>query len=276
MKLLKHAGVVFLIIIMGLLAVACGGKTEQPTSAPAEKKDEQAQSASAPEKKTYKVVMHAEFPPFEYLDPSGKPVGFEVDLINEMAKEMGWNIEIKNTSWDGVFEEIGSGKAELAISGITIKPDREKLYLFSEPYFQAKQLILVPEGSPIKSLQDIKGHKVGVMTSTTGALIVSDLLGKANKDILQYDEMPSMVEDLYNKRVDVVVADNAFLMEHMKKNPKPGYVTIDDPNIPKENYGIMANKKDTELIKQVNEALKKVKDSGKYDEIYKKYFGEVK
>ncbi|MBN6189171.1 basic amino acid ABC transporter substrate-binding protein [Aneurinibacillus sp. BA2021] len=264
MNRIKQAGILFLIIIMGLLAAACGAKDEQKASAP------------PAEQKAYTVVMHAEFPPFEYLDPSGKPVGFEVDLINEMAKEMGWKLEIKNTSWDGVFEDIGSGKAQLAISGITIKPDREKLYLFSEPYFQAKQLILVPEGSPIKNLQDIKGHKVGVMTSTTGALIVQELLGKTNKAILQYDEMPSMVDDLYNKRVDVVVADNAFLMEHMKKNPKPGYVTIDDPNIAKENYGIMANKKDTELMKQVNEAFKKVKDSGKYDEIYKQYFGEMK
>lgn len=273
MKFIKHAGIMFLIIIMGLLAVACGSKSDQ-ASAPAEKKEGQAAAES--DKKTYTVVMHAEFPPFEYMDPSGKPVGFEVDLMNEMAKEMNWNVEIKNTSWDGVFEEIKSGKAQLAISGITIKPDRERLYLFSEPYFQAKQLILVPEGSPIKTLQDIKGHKVGVMTSTTGALIVQELLGKTNKDILQYEEMPSMVEDLYNKRVDVVVADNAYLMEHMKKNPKQGYVTLDDPNIPKENYGIMTNKEDKEMMKQVNEALKKVKDSGKYDEIYKQYFGDLK
>ncbi|MFE4203146.1 basic amino acid ABC transporter substrate-binding protein [Aneurinibacillus aneurinilyticus] len=274
MKFMKHAGIVFLIIIMGLLAVACSSKSEQQASAPARTKE--GQSAAEPNKKAYTVVMHAEFPPFEYMDPSGKPIGFEVDLINEMAKEMGWNVEIKNTSWDGVFEEIKSGKAQLAISGITIKRDRKKLYLFSEPYFQAKQLILVPKGSPIKTLQDIKGHKVGVMTSTTGALIIQDLLGKTNKNILQYEEMPSMVEDLYNKRVDVVVADNAYLMEHMKKNPKPGYVTFDDPNIPKENYGIMTNKENKEMMKQVNEALKKVKASGKYDEIYKQYFGDLK
>jgi ABC-type amino acid transport substrate-binding protein len=273
MKQVKHAGVIFLIIIIGLLAAACGGSDKQASTSTAKQEN---QGATSSDKKTYTVVMHAEFPPFEYMDPTGKPIGFEVDLINEMAKEMGWNIDIKNTSWDGVFEEIGSGKAQLSISGITIKPDREKLYLFSEPYFQAKQLILVPEGSPIKSLQDIKGHKVGVMSSTTGALIVQDLLGKANKDILQYDEMPSMVDDLYNKRVDAVVADNAYLMEHMKKHPKQGYVTIDDPKIPVENYGVMANKKDTELIKEVNEAFKKIKENGKYDEIYKKYFGDMK
>ncbi|GED12728.1 basic amino acid ABC transporter substrate-binding protein [Aneurinibacillus migulanus] len=258
----KKAGILFLIIVMGLMAVACGNKAETTTK------------GNANADKKIVAVTHAQFRPFEYMNAQGKPEGFDIDIINAIGKELGWQVEVQDTGFDGALEQVKNGKAQVAIAAITINKKRQQSYAFSDPYFDAKQLIMVPEGSPIKTLQDIKGKKVAVQLSTTGALLAEDVLGKGNKDIFQFEDLPSAMDELYNKRVDVVIGDNVPMMEQMAKVSKPGFVTFDDPTIPKESYGILMQKGNDEMVKQVNGALKKIKENGTYDEIYKKYFSE--
>jgi ABC-type amino acid transport substrate-binding protein len=256
----KKAGILFLIIVMGLFATACGSQ---------EKKE-----AVADGKKKIVAVTHAQFPPFEYMSPSGKPEGFDIDIINAIGKELGWEVEVQDTGFDGALEQVKTGKAQVAIAAITINEKRKQDYAFSDPYFEAKQLIMVPENSPIKSLQDLKGKIVAVQGGTTGAMLAEELLGKGSSNVHQLEDVATAMDELYNKHVDAVIADKQPVLELMKKNAKPGYKTIDDPNVPKEYYGILINKKDTEMVKQVNEALKKIKENGTYDQLHKKYFLE--
>jgi ABC-type amino acid transport substrate-binding protein len=254
----KKAGILFLIIVMGLFATACGSQ---------EKKE-----AVADGKKKIVAVTHAQFPPFEYMSPSGKPEGFDIDIINAIGKELGWEVEVQDTGFDGALEQVKTGKAQVAIAAITITDKRKQDYAFSDSYFEAKQLLMVPENSPIKSVQDIKGKRVAVQSATTGALLAEEMLGKGSPNVHQMEDLASAMDELYNKRVDAVIGDMQPVLEQMKKNAKPGYTTIDDPNVPKEFYGILMNKKDAEMVKQVNEALKKIKENGTYDQIYNKYF----
>lgn len=252
----------FLIIVMGTLAAACG-KTEETKPA-----------AEGKETKKIVAVTHAQFPPFEYMSPDGKPQGFDVDIIKAIGKEVGLDVEVQDTSFDGAQEQVKSGKAQIAIAAITITDKRKQLYAFSDPYFEAKQLLMVPEGSPVKSVKDLKDKRVGVQLSTTGAIVAEEALGKGNKNLKQFEDLPSAMDDLYNKRIDVVIGDNVPLMTQMKQTNKPGFITIEDASMPKEEYGIMMNQNDKELVAKVNEGLKKIKENGTYDELYKKHFGQ--
>ncbi|BAU27282.1 amino acid ABC transporter substrate-binding protein (PAAT family) [Aneurinibacillus soli] len=259
MKMWKRASISFLIVAMGALTAACG-KTEE--------------AKPAADSKKIVAVTHAQFPPFEYMSPDGKPEGFDVDVIKAIGKEVGLDVDVQDASFDGAQEQVKSGKAQIAIAAITINDKRKKQYAFSDPYFEAKQLIMVPEGSPVKSLKDVKDKRVGVQLSTTGALIAEGVLGKGNVNLKQFDDLPSAMDDLYNKRIDVVIGDNVPMLTQMKKTNKPGFITIEDPSMPKENYGIMMNQNDKAFVAKINEGLKKIKQNGTYSELYKKYFGQ--
>lgn len=258
----KKAGILFLIIVMGLMTAGCGTN------------EAKAVKGEANADKKIVAVTHAQFPPFEYMSAQGKPEGFDIDIISAIGKELGWKVEVQDTGFDGALEQVKNGKAQVAIAAITITDKRKQSYSFSNPYFEAKQLIMVPENSPVKTLQDVKGKKVAVQSSTTGAILAEEILGKGSKDVYQFEDLPSAMDELYNKRVDVVIGDNAPMLAQMAKASKPGFKTIDDPNVPKESYGILMNQKDKEMTKQVNDALKKLQENGTYDEIYKKYFAQ--
>ncbi|WCN38799.1 basic amino acid ABC transporter substrate-binding protein [Aneurinibacillus uraniidurans] len=257
MKMWKKASILFLVVAMGALTAACGKTGDAKQTADGKK---------------IVAVTHAVFPPFEYMSPDGKPQGFDVDVIKAIGKEVGLDVDVQDASFDGAQEQVKNGKAQIAIAAITINDKRKKQFAFSDPYFEAKQLIMVPEGSPVKSLKDVKDKRVGVQLSTTGALMAEGVLGKGSANLKQFDDLPSAMDDLYNKRIDAVIGDNVPMLTQMKKTNKSGFVTIEDPSMPKENYGIMMNKNDKEMVAKINEGLKKIKQNGTYDALYQKYF----
>jgi ABC-type amino acid transport substrate-binding protein len=256
-----------LLLSMATLA-ACGSSSTAPTAKDQPKQDAAALAAE----QVVSVGMHAEYPPFEKMEGDGKIVGYDIDIINAIANAEGMKIKLVNTGWDPLFEMIDKKQVDMGISAITIRDDRKKIYDFSDPYFTAKQLILVPKNSTIKILDDLKGKKVGVENSTTGETVVQQRLGKTYSGIKGYEEIPSAIDDLSNGRLDAVVADNAVVSEYAKKFGEDKFKTVDDPGIQPEYYGMMVKKGNTALLAKLNDGLKKIKSSGKYDEIYKKYF----
>lgn len=135
---------VLMLSFMFLLA-ACG--TSQETTS-----GEGSEAGETEEKKTLRVVTDAAYAPFEYQD-KGEIVGFDVDFIEAVAEEAGYQIEIEHVGWDPLFVEIKDEIADLGISAITINDDRKQTYDFSVPYFLSTNKILVPEGSDIASVQ---------------------------------------------------------------------------------------------------------------------------
>jgi ABC-type amino acid transport substrate-binding protein len=129
--------------------------------------------------KKYIVAMDAAYAPFEWVDEkTGEIVGFDADLIKAIAAEMGFAVELRHFEWDGIIASLLSGNADLIISAMTITEERQKSVTFSSPYFEATQYIAVKEGSSIKSLEDLRGKKIGVQNGTTGDLFVSDYFEK--------------------------------------------------------------------------------------------------
>lgn len=223
--------------------------------------------------KTYIVGLDATYPPFEKLE-AGKIAGFDVDIINAVAKEAEINIEIKNTGWDPLFEGIENGTVDLGISAVTITDDRKKDYDFTQPYFEANQLIMVPKDSNVSTLKDLEGQTIGVQSATTGDIVVQATLGKTYKGLKGYDDTPTAVDDLVLGRLQAVVADNVVLQEYAKKLKDKNFKLVKDPSFEIEYYGIFVKKGNTDLLQKLDDGLQKIKDNGKYDEIYSQYFGK--
>ena len=146
---------------------------------------------------------------------------------------------------------------------------------FSEPYFDAVQLIAVPNTSKVTKFDDLKKLKVGVQIGTTGDEVVTRLLGRASPNIKRFEGTPLALQELINGGVDAVVADNGVINNFFANNPKD-FRVLSDTSFSKEQYGIAVKKGNTELLKKINDGLTAIKADGTYDTIFKKYFGEKK
>lgn len=238
-----------LILTMAMIVTGCGG------------------SKSASGDKVYKVATDATYAPMEYMDESGKIVGLDIDIINEVAKAAGIKLEIINYGWEPLFDAVKNGEVDFAISSITITDERKQTYDFSDPYFYANQLILAPEGSSVSSASDLNGLKIAVQIGTTGHEAVKDIVGDTNPNILAYESMPLAITAMLNGDADVAVGDNSVVNGYIKNNPNVKVKTIDDPSFEREYYGLMTKKGNADLLKILNDGIKKIKDNGKLKEL---------
>ncbi|WP_335872464.1 basic amino acid ABC transporter substrate-binding protein [Bacillus sp. 2205SS5-2] len=224
-------------------------------------------------KKTLKVGTDAAFAPFEYMD-KGEIVGFDVDFLDAVMKEAGYEYELKNIGWDPLFAAVQAGnEVDLAVSGITINDKRKQTYDFSRPYFESTHMIMFNEGVKIESAQDLKGLKVGVQNGTTGQAAAEKILGENSSDIMKYENNVVAIMALDQGDVDAVVTDNTVVNEYVKNNPNKSFLTIEDPeNFESEFYGLMFPK-GSDIEEEISAAIKEVIESGKYAEIYEEWFG---
>ncbi|GAA4718863.1 basic amino acid ABC transporter substrate-binding protein [Brevibacillus fulvus] len=276
----KWLGAFTLTVGLGILLAGCGS-AGSGQSAPAGGTDtaasNQASTATtattAAADKVYQVGTDAAYPPFEKME-GDKLTGFDMDVIQAVADAAGIKVELKHTGWDPLFNGIDTGTVDIGISAITITDERKQKYDFSEPYFEATQLIMVPEDSTVQKLADLQGKRIGVQSATTGEQVVKKAFGDTYDGLKGYDDTPSAVDELFNGRVDAVVADNAVLQDYVKKLTDKKFKLIKDDSFETENYGIMVKKGNAELLGKINEGLNKIKENGKLQEIHKQYFGE--
>jgi len=217
--------------------------------------------------KVLKVGSDIAYAPFEFMDANMKPVGFDIDLMDAIAKDMGYTTKYETSGFDGLPLTLSSGKYDAAISAMTITPDRAKSVLFSDKYFLATQYIAVKKDSSIKSVKDLKGKRVGVQNTTTGQDAVIALGINPKK----YDTTPDALTDLVNGSLDAVVADSPVVLYFIKEKPSANIVAIPG-DFPKEYYGIPMKLDNKDLAAKINASLKTVISNGKYNEIYKKWF----
>ncbi|HSI59470.1 MAG TPA: basic amino acid ABC transporter substrate-binding protein [Ideonella sp.] len=264
-RFLKAAGA----LVVGLTLAACG-KQEAPPAPAAE--------ASAPPPapvaaKVYTVGTDAAYAPFEFQNDKGEIVGFSVELLNAVAAKGGFEVKFVNTPWEGIFNALGQGDRDLLISSITITPERKQTMDFSDPYFDATQLIAVKESSKIAKFDDLKKLKVGVQTGTTGDEVVTKLLGKNSTQVKRYESTPLALKELEAGGVDAVVADNGVVIHYVANNTGTKFKTVSDASFAPEQYGIAVKKGNTELLGLINKGLAAFKADGGYEALYKKTFG---
>lgn len=216
------------------------------------------------------VGSSATYRPFAYESPSKEIVGYDVDIIKAVAQKAGLTIKIVNTPWTGIFAALNNGDVDLVISGVTINDKRKQSYDFTAPYFEARQLMAVNKDSSVKSLKDLAGKKVGVVTGSTGDDMASREFGKTNPDIRRFESTPVVISELANGGVDAAIGDNGVIAFRTQEHKH--LKTVSDANFPKEFFGIVVKQGNKDLLDKLNKGLAAVKADGSYAQIFKKWF----
>ena len=218
------------------------------------------------------TCTHLSYKPFQYSE-GDKTVGFDVDLVDLVAKDLGVTQQI----FDTPFETITSGtsfnanQCDLAAAGMTITDERKQAIDFSDPYFDASQALLVKKGSNLKALADLKGKKLGVQQDTTGEKYANDNAAANGYTVVQFEDLPLSETAVRTGAVDAVINDNGVLYDYAKEFPDTEVTTEFDTG---EQYGIGVKKGNSALQTKINDVLKKAKENGEYDKIYEKWFGK--
>lgn len=258
------------LLITGFLVSACGKKAETPP--PAASAPVAAASAPAPAK-VYVVGTDAAYAPFESETPQKEIVGFDIDVVKAVAQKAGIEVKFINTPWEGIFNTLAQGDRDLLVSAITITEERKQTMDFSDPYFDAQQLIAVKANSKVTKFDELKKLKVGVQTGTTGDEVVTKLQGKTSANIKRFESTPLALKELESGGVDAVVADNGVVINYVANNSGSKFKTVADKAFQNEQYGIAVKKGNADLLGKINKGLADMKADGTYDKIYAQYFG---
>lgn len=220
--------------------------------------------------KVIRVGTDATYPPFETRDiETGKIVGFDVDLIHEIAEKLGARVEFQVVPFDGILAALRSGKFDAVISALTITKERAQAVRFSKPYYAAGQSIAIRSDSEIRGAEDLKGRRIGVQLGTTGEIAAKRV---AYAEVISFDAIGAALIDLRNGRLDAVIADTPttalFTREHTE-------IRIVGEPITRESYGIAFRIQDADLKKAVDEILDEFEESGRMEELRGRWGLEV-
>jgi ABC-type amino acid transport substrate-binding protein len=255
-----------------LLLAACAPAPEAAEDVAVEEDETVAEEAGVEETDlgTVTIGTNAEYPPFEFVDEDGNISGFDIELMEAIAAEAGFDYEFVNTRWDGIFVALASGEFDAVISAATITAERAEMVNFSDPYFNAGQRLAVRANeTEIAGPEDLAGKKVGVQLGTTGDIWLTD---NTEAEVVRYDENTLAFQALANEDVDAVMADGPTAVDIIKANPEMDLKILDGVYTDEE-YGIAVNKDRDDVLAAINEGLAAVQESGQYDQIYDAYFG---
>lgn len=223
------------------------------------------------ESKTLRVGLNSVFAPFEYKE-NGQIVGFDVDLINQIGKDLGYKIEIEDQSFDGLIPTLKTGKIDMIISGMTATEERKKSVDFSDEYFKSTNVYLKKKGNNnVTSIDNLSGKKVGASLGTIQEIEARKIPGAT---VVPIEDTVKSIMDLEAGKVDVLILENVIALEYMKK-----YTDLEVIGEKPLDSGMAIafdKGKHTELIQKINEELKTLKSNGKYDELINKYGLKVK
>lgn len=226
-------------------------------------------------KKVLRVGTTADFPPFEFKAGSKNEeyAGFDIDLIRAIGDELGYEVEIQNLPFEGLNTALNAGNIDVIIASVSITPQRQERVLFSEPYYHSGlSIVVAQDNEDIKSIDDLVGKRVSVQIGTTAAQRVTEMDG------VQVNEFSSFADtfaDFKNGGVDAVVNDRP-VNDYYISSTNDTRVKVINEWSETEDYAIAMDKKQTELCIKINEAMKKLRENGKYQEIHDKWFAVKK
>jgi ABC-type amino acid transport substrate-binding protein len=235
----------------------------------------EAQSTLEAVKKRGKLIagVKTDFPPFGYVDSSGKNLGFDVDVAHLFAKALFSNenaLELVAVTSGNRIPFLQSGKIDIIIATVTVTEERRQVVEFSDPYFLSGSLLLVPKASAVRGLEDLAGKTVAVVQGSIQDKDVEQLQPKASR--LKFGKVSEAVLAVKGGRADAYAHDDILVLTLAKENPD--LRAAGKPFIPRP-YGIAVRKGDTEFIRWVDGELARMKKDGTYDRLWKQYFADV-
>ncbi len=221
-----------------------------------------------PDAKPLKVATDPTFVPFEFQKAGGNLEGFDIDLMNALAKVAGFAVQFESLPFDGMISTLQAKRVDAAISGITITAERLKTIAFSRPYFKAGLAIAVREDNQnIRDFKSLKGQKIAVQIGSTGADFAKTI---PNAKISTFNSGAEFFQDLLNGNVDAVVSD-AFATLYAIKNGKLKGIRVVANLLTEEYYGI-ATPKGSPHLDAINKGIATLLSNGTYKKIYHKWF----
>lgn len=206
--------------------------------------------------------------PYVFPSPQDplKLIGFEVDLAEAIARELGVKAKQAQNAWDSLIPALERGDSDIAMNGLEITPERKERVLFSFPYYiYTEQLVVRKDETAINDVQNLKGKKVGTLSGAVAQTILQDIGGI---DVKIYSGQVEPYEDLALGRLDAVLLDLPIAAYYAKPNPKLRY---QGEPVGEGFYGIALRKGDEELKQKIEEVLAKLIRSGELKKIYEKW-----
>lgn len=238
----------FLLIgAMALMLGACGGGEKQTV---------------LDTNRVYKVGTTAEYPPFETLE-NGKIVGYDVDVIDAVAKKIGIKYEWKDMNFDGLISALQFKKIDIVIAGISSSPEREKVVNFSIPYHESKTAYIMNKNNPM-TMEELKGKTFGVDLGTNYETTARSIEGAK---VIAFSSTGGTLLALKSQKVDCIMVGEVVANEYIEKNPELVIFGYGDG----EACSIAFNKDDIALQQSFNKALAELKEDGTLKKLQDKY-----
>ena len=264
---MKKTSLLLVALMTGALLIACS-KKEEPAKVAAPV------PAPAPAAAAIVVGLDDHFPPMGFRDEKNEIVGFDIDLAKEAAKRLGVQVTFKPIDWSAKEAELKGKRIDVLWNGLTITEERKANILFTKPYLENRQIIVVTEKSPIKTKAELKGKVLGVQdgSSAVDAVQKDATTAKAIKELKKFSDNVTVLMDLSAGRLDAIVVDEVVGRYYTAK--KPGEYRVLEDNFGTEDYGIGMRKDDAELMGKIQKAMDDMKADGTAATISTKWFGK--
>lgn len=239
--------------------------TKEETSA-----TESGNTASSASGKKYVIATDTVFAPFEFTDESGAFVGIDVDLLDAIAKDQGFEYELQSLGFDAALVAVQSGQADGVIAGMSITDERKETFDFSDAYYDADVTMAVAAGSSIASYDDLNGKKVAVKTATNGSDYAKSIADQYGFDIVEFKDSPTMYQDVITGNTVACFEDYPVMAYNIKQGA--GMEMPEGTTAAGSSYGFAVQKgQNAELLEMFNKGLADIKANGTYQEIVDKY-----
>ena len=263
---MKKYVALFLALVMALMLVACGDKEPMDTTVDNGESDAF----------TFIMGIDAEYPPFSYMDANGDYTGFDVEICKAACDLLGWNFEVFGVNWDEKLVQLDAKECDCVWSGMTILDSmKEAGYNLSAPYFYNSQVIMVKEGSDIKSSADLAGKVVAVQLGTSGEAMLAEDGDQAEltatfDELMTCDSFLKCFTELGGGACDAVIVDKPVADSYAADNA--GFVVLDE-ELGAEQYGIAfrGDQDGQGLCNFIEDAVAQLVENGTYAKIAEKY-----
>ena len=266
-----------LLVAMVLLVGACsddGGSSDEAGSPGGDAAGGDAAGAEAPEfelisEGTLSVCTDAPYPPFEF-EEDGEFTGYDMDILRAVAENLGLELEVSVVPFDGIWLKPAAGDCDLVGSAMTITPERAEQALFSDPYFDADQslMIRVADEAEYATLEDLDGATIGVQTGTTGEDYAEEN-APDGAEIQSLDEPAALFLALESEEIDAILQDFPVNLDRANQNPD---LVVTESFATGEQYGFAVSQDNEGLAEAVNQQLEALREDGTFDAIFEEYF----
>ena len=226
----------------------------------------------------YVVGIDGEYPPYSYINETGVPVGFDVESIQWIAEQKGFEVEIAPTAWDGIIPALLAGKIDMVYSGMSITPDRLEKVTFSNPYWEVNQGVVGKAGTTATLEQFEAGElTIGVQRGCSADQWMQEEFGEKYDAMYQdgkiklYDSFPQSMVALEQGLVECVIFDDVNIETYIKGNDAFQMIGVIETG---EVYAVAMRNEDTDLHALINEGLEELMASEKWEELKLKYIVE--